>query len=82
MYHSIAMNATYVSNYFLSTSNQWLRRAHRAGITTAMAAVSIIGTTFRGLAAAYAAVAFLKVLLGRVLLAAAGKTAFADRSLC
>ena len=46
------------------------------GITTAMAAGSIIGATLGGLAVAYAPVAFLKVLLGCVLLAAAGKTAF------
>jgi uncharacterized membrane protein YfcA len=46
-------------------------------ITTAMAAGSIIGATLGGLAVAYAPVAFLKVLLGCVLLAAAGKTAFA-----
>jgi hypothetical protein len=46
-------------------------------ITTAMAAVSIIDATFGGSAAAYAAVAFRKVLLGCVLLTAAGKTAFA-----
>lgn len=43
-------------------------------ITTAMAAGSIIGATLGGLAVAYAPVAFLKVLLGCVLLAAAGKT--------
>jgi uncharacterized protein len=48
-------------------------------ITTAMAAGSIIGATLGGLAVAYAPVAFLKVLLGCVLLAAASKTAFADR---
>ena len=42
-----------------------------------MAAGSIIGATLGGLAVAYAPVAFLKVLLGCVLLAAAGKTAFA-----
>jgi uncharacterized protein len=46
-------------------------------ITTAMAAGSIIGATLGGLAVAYAPVAFLKVLLGYVLLAAAAKTAFA-----
>ncbi len=46
-------------------------------ITTAMAAGSIIGAALGGLAVAYAPVAFLKVLLGCVLLAAAGKTAFA-----
>jgi uncharacterized membrane protein YfcA len=43
-------------------------------ITTAMAAGSIIGATLGGLAVAYAPVAFLKVLLGCVLLAAAAKT--------
>jgi uncharacterized membrane protein YfcA len=48
-------------------------------ITIAMAAGSIIGATLGGLAVAYAPVAFLKVLLGCVLLAAASKTAFADR---
>jgi uncharacterized membrane protein YfcA len=53
----------------------WRRGAQR--ITTAMAAGSIIGATLGGLAVAYAPVAFLKVLLGCVLLAAAGKTAFA-----
>jgi uncharacterized membrane protein YfcA len=42
-----------------------------------MAAGSIIGATLGGLAVAYAPVAFLKVLLGCVLLATAGKTAFA-----
>jgi uncharacterized membrane protein YfcA len=46
-------------------------------ITIAMAAGSIIGATLGGLAVAYAPVAFLKVLLGCVLLATAGKTAFA-----
>jgi len=46
-------------------------------ITTAMAAGSIIGAALGGLAVAYAPVALLKVLLGCVLLAAAGKTAFA-----
>jgi len=43
-------------------------------ITTAMAAGSIIGAIFGGLAVAYAPVAFLKVLLGCVLLGAAAKT--------
>jgi uncharacterized membrane protein YfcA len=43
-------------------------------ITSAMAAGSLIGATLGGLAVAYAPVAFLKVLLGCVLLAAAGKT--------
>ena len=43
-------------------------------ITTAMAARSVIGATFGGLGVAYAPVEFLKVLLGCVLLAAAGKT--------
>jgi uncharacterized membrane protein YfcA len=43
-------------------------------ITTAMAIGSIIGATLGGLAVAYAPVAFLKVLLGSVLLAAAAKT--------
>jgi uncharacterized membrane protein YfcA len=42
-------------------------------ITTAMAAGSIVGATLGGLAVAYAPVAFLKVLLGGVLLAAAVK---------
>jgi uncharacterized membrane protein YfcA len=45
-------------------------------ITTAMAIGSIIGATLGGLGVAYAPVSFLKVLLGCVLLAAAGKTAF------
>jgi uncharacterized membrane protein YfcA len=49
-------------------------------ITTAMAAGSIIGATLGGVAVAYAPVAFLKVLLGCVLLAAAGKTTFAARN--
>ena len=43
-------------------------------ITTAMAAGSIVGAILGGLAVAYAPVVFLKVLLGCVLLAAAGKT--------
>ena len=43
-------------------------------IATAMAAGSIIGATIGGLAVAYAPVAFLKLLLGCVLLAAAAKT--------
>ena len=43
-------------------------------IMTAMAIGSMIGATLGGLAVAYAPVAFLKVLLGCVLLAAAGKT--------
>jgi uncharacterized protein len=43
-------------------------------IATAMAAGSIIGATLGGLAVAYAPVAFLKVLLGCVLLVAAAKT--------
>jgi uncharacterized protein len=43
-------------------------------IATAMAAGSIIGAVLGGLAVAYAPVAFLKVLLGCVLLAAAAKT--------
>ena len=42
--------------------------------TSAMAAGSIIGAAPGGLAVAYAPVSFLKVLLGCVLLAAAGKT--------
>ena len=43
-------------------------------ITTAMALGSIVGAVLGGLAVAYAPVAFLKVLLGIVLLAAAAKT--------
>lgn len=43
-------------------------------ITAAMGAGSIVGAVLGGLAVAYAPVAFLKVLLGCVLLAAAGKT--------
>jgi uncharacterized membrane protein YfcA len=43
-------------------------------ITTAMGTGSIIGATLGGLAVAYAPVTFLKLLLGCVLLAAAGKT--------
>src|SRR5260221_13180189 len=43
-------------------------------LTTAMAAGSIMGAILGGLAVAYAPVTFLKVLLGCVLLAAAGKT--------
>ena len=43
-------------------------------IATAMAAGSIVGAVIGGLAVAYAPVAFLKVLLGCVLLAAAAKT--------
>ena len=43
-------------------------------ITTAMAAGSIVGAILGGLAVAFAPVAFLKVLLGCVLLAAAAKT--------
>jgi uncharacterized membrane protein YfcA len=42
-------------------------------IATAMAAGSIVGAVLGGLAVAYAPVAFLKVLLGCVLLAAAAK---------
>jgi uncharacterized membrane protein YfcA len=49
-------------------------------ITTAMTAGSIIGATLGGLAVAYAPVAFLKVLLGCVLMAAAGKTLSAHNS--
>ena len=48
-------------------------------ITTAMAGGSIIGATLGGLAVAYAPVAFLKALLGCVLFAAAGKTAFGSK---
>jgi uncharacterized membrane protein YfcA len=48
-------------------------------ITTAMAAGSIVGATLGGLAVAYAPILFLKALLGCVLLAAAGKTAFASQ---
>jgi uncharacterized membrane protein YfcA len=47
-------------------------------ITSVMAAGSILGASLGGLAVAYAPVAFLKVLLGCVLLAAVGKTAFAS----
>ncbi len=43
-------------------------------LTSAMAMGSIIGATLGGLAVAYAPAAALKVLLGCVLLAAAGKT--------
>ena len=43
-------------------------------ITMAMAAGSILGATLGGLAVAYAPLVFLKVLLGCVLLVAAGKT--------
>jgi uncharacterized membrane protein YfcA len=43
-------------------------------MTTAMAAGSVMGAILGGLAVAYAPVAFLKVLLGCVLLAAAAKT--------
>jgi len=43
-------------------------------ITFAMNAGSILGTTLGGLAVAYAPVQFLKLLLGCVLIAAAGKT--------
>ena len=43
-------------------------------ITFAMSAGSILGTTLGGLAVAYAPVQFLKLLLGCVLIAAAGKT--------
>lgn len=48
-------------------------------ITSAMVAGSLIGATLGGLAVASAPVAFIKVLLGCVLLAAAGKT-FASHS--
>jgi uncharacterized membrane protein YfcA len=48
-------------------------------LTSAMAGGSLIGASLGGFAAAYAPVAFLKVLLGCVLLAAAGKT-FASHS--
>ena len=43
---------------------------------TAMAAGSILGAILGGLAVAYAPLAWLKVLLGCALLAAAGKTIF------
>jgi uncharacterized protein len=43
-------------------------------ITSAMAMASLIGASLGGLAVAYAPVSFLKVLLGCVLLVAAGKT--------
>jgi len=43
-------------------------------MTFAMSAGSILGTTLGGLAVAYAPVQFLKLLLGCVLIAAAGKT--------
>jgi uncharacterized membrane protein YfcA len=43
-------------------------------ITVAMALGSIVGATVGGLAVAYASVAAIKVLLGAVLLALAGKT--------
>jgi uncharacterized membrane protein YfcA len=43
-------------------------------IATAMATGSVVGAVLGGLAVAYAPVAFLKVLLGCVLLAAAAKT--------
>lgn len=43
-------------------------------ITFAMSAGSILGATLGGLAVAYAPVGFLKVVLGCVLIAAAGKT--------
>lgn len=43
-------------------------------ITSSMAAGSIIGATMGGLAVAYAPVGVLKVVLGSVLIAAAGKT--------
>jgi uncharacterized protein len=43
-------------------------------ITFAMSAGSILGATLGGLAVAYAPVQFLKVLLGSVLIVAAGKT--------
>jgi uncharacterized protein len=49
-------------------------------ITAAMGVGSIIGATLGGLAVTYAPVAFLKALLGGVLLAAAGKTAFATHN--
>jgi uncharacterized membrane protein YfcA len=48
-------------------------------IATAMAAGSIVGAVLGGLAVAYAPVAFLKVLLGCVLLAAAAKTVLPRR---
>jgi hypothetical protein len=48
-------------------------------ITTAMCAGSVVGATLGVLAVAYAPVAFLKVLLGWVLLAAAGKDHHARR---
>jgi uncharacterized protein len=48
-------------------------------IIFAMSAGSIIGATVGGLAVAYAPVAFLKVSLGCVLIAAAGKTMIANR---
>jgi uncharacterized protein len=48
-------------------------------ITLAMSAGSIIGATVGGFAVAYAPVAFLKVFLGFVLIAAAAKTFASDR---
>jgi uncharacterized protein len=61
--------------YWRADAIPWGRGPQR--ITSAMAAGSIIGATLGGLAVAYAPVPFLKVLLGCVLLGAAGKTAFA-----
>lgn len=48
-------------------------------ITSAMSAGSILGASIGGLAVAYAPVAFLKVFLGCVLIAAAAKTIMAHR---
>lgn len=48
-------------------------------IVSAMGAGSIVGAVLGGLAVAYAPVAFLKVLLGCVLIAAAGKTIASHR---
>ena len=58
--------------YWLAAAIPCGRGAQR--ITIAMVAGSMIGATLGGLAVAYAPVAFLKVLLGCVLLAAAAKT--------
>lgn len=48
-------------------------------ITVAMSAGSILGATLGGLAVAYAPLAFLKLFLGCVLIAAAAKTIMAHR---
>jgi uncharacterized protein len=63
--------------YWRSNAIPQGRGIHR--ITFAMSAGSILGATLGGLAVAYAPVAFLKLFLGCVLIAAAAKTITSHR---